>query len=246
MFKYQTQPILLRDILRDGWKLYNDSIKYLWIWSFLIALCYIIPTALGYIGIYHIDRFKNFHFSWPGLVIFFVSLFISTYFIIVVLNIINTIATEQKPNFVKSLGFGLSTLPILYLGNIIYYLLIVMGTILFLFPAVFLWILLVMFIPLILFERLGLIDSYVTSAKMVWGSWWQTFIALLIPAAITYLLRNLLRIPGWDVSIVFAIDAIVMTLVMPYFYTVLMVQYNNLKMRYVLPRRETDMTRLQS
>lgn len=246
MFKYQTQPILLRDILKDGWTLYNESIKYVWIWSFFIALMYIIPAALGYIGIYHIDSNKNFHFSWPGFFIFFISLFITTYLIVVVLDIINTIGSDQKVSLQKSFSLAFYKLPMLYLANIIYYIVIVIGTILFLFPAVFLWILFVMFIPLMIFENLGVLESYVTSAKMVWGSWWQTFIALLIPSSITYLLRNVLRLPGWDVATVLGIDIVVMTLVMPYFYTVLMVQYNNLKLRYSMPKAESNLTRLQS
>lgn len=246
MFKFQTQPILLRDILKDGWTLYNESIKYTWFWSFIISLLYVIPAALGYVGVYHIDRYKTLHFSWPGFFIFFIFLLISTYFIILLLHTIYLLGTQQKTDLKASFALAFRMLPHLYGGNLIYYIIIVLGTILFLFPAVFLWILFIMFMPLMLFEGQGLVESYVTSAKMVWGNWWQTFVALFIPSSITYVLRNLLRLPGWDSSVVFAIDVVVMTIVMPYFYTVLLVQYNNLKIRYLEPKPETDVTRLQS
>ena len=68
------------------------------------------------------------------------------------------------------------------------------GGLLFVIPSIFLGILLIFYIPLILFENANLMNVFVKSAKLVWGNWWRTFgISLLfwiIPTVLLFVFAS--------------------------------------------------------
>ncbi len=58
-----------------------------------------------------------------------------------------------------------------------------LGTIAFILPGIFVFILLSMAQPLVLLEDKGIIESLKGSCKLIWGKWWNTF-AIMFPLLI--------------------------------------------------------------
>lgn len=64
---------------------------------------------------------------------------------------------------------------------------------------IYIYFLLIMYIPLILTENQGIIAAFKKSAMLVWNNWWHTFIVFMIPwlcyVVLLMLLRGIFKIP---------------------------------------------------
>lgn len=246
MFKFEPHPLTISGILKSGWELYKYVFHVVWIWSLIVSIIYIIPPLFGFIGFYHVDDLQHIHFSWVGLLLFISLLFVWTFFITVLFHAIYLMAIDHKTNFKESLKVASNKLLSLYSAMLIYYFAVLVGVAFFLFPGVLIWVLFAMFLPLIVLENQSIYNAFDGSARLVWGNWWQTFIVLIIPALISYAVRNLAQLTTVENYWTLGLDVIIMTIIMPYFYTVLLVQYHNLKLKQQIPQATEQVPRPQS
>lgn len=228
---YETQPQTISRVLLNSWKLYKLSFKNVWFWSLIVSVVSSIHRMMGYVGIYVLDSENKFYFSWEALVSLAIALFIGSFFVPLILSQINMIATLNESDLKTSIYIVIKKFFPIYAAIIIYNILFFLGVYLYLLPAIFIWILFVMFVPLILFDNVSFVQAFIRSAKMVWGNWWQTFFVFLVPMCLLYLLRDSLHFILKD-SIFFAVfDLVILTFVTPYLYSVMLIQFNNLKMK---------------
>ncbi len=88
----------------------------------------------------------------------------------------------------------------------------------------------------ILFENNKIIQSIKASIKLVWGHWWRTFGILLVPIIIIFLITQIFNLLMSLVMPRIGIAAnisnlCVLTLLYPWFNSVILVQFNDLRFR---------------
>jgi hypothetical protein len=229
MYKLATSPLTLSEIFKHSWKLYKSSLGPVFIWSLIIAIIHVLPFTFQVVNFYQRDITGHLVFSWLGLFLFLVFLFIQIFFLIILFYSIYSIAKEQKVDFPTLLKVTRRETINLYLAMVIYFIILYISIVLLILPAIFFAILFSMLLPLIVIEHHSVYNSFIRSAQMVWKHWWQTFFALVIPYSITYLVRSLVKFTPWLGKWMFLVDVILLLFLMPYFYSVLLVQFNNLK-----------------
>jgi hypothetical protein len=236
MYKLATAPLPISRIYKCGWDLFKSSFWYVFIWFLIIAILRAIPLIYQYVSYYQRDITGHLVFSWKGLVLFLVLIFIETFFIGVGFHSIYSIAKNQKIYLFKTLNVALKKWIPLYVAMLAYFVLVNLGILLLLLPSIFLAVLFSMVPPAILLEPLGIYDSFRSSARLVWHQWWQTFMVMLIPYSITYLATSLAKFTPWLGKWVYVGDIILLAIALPYFYAMVLVQFNNLKIIESLPK----------
>lgn len=246
MFKLETAPLTLSGIYKNGWELYKASIFNVLLWSFILAIIHILPLLYNYVGFYRISPDNSFHFSFVAFFVFLVLLVVESFFIILLLQGMYTTGTEQRVDYPATFSLARILLLNVYAGNIVYFALVNVGMLLFVIPAVFVAVIFVMYLPFLIFDKVSIYNAFSGSARLVWGSWWQTFFALFIPYALLYLVRNIGKVSPNGNQWLYLFDLIMLTIVVPYIYAIIIVQYNNLKIIKSLPEAISQRPRTQS
>ncbi len=247
MYKLKNVPLTISGILKDAWELYKPSLLPLLPWAIIISIIHIVPFLYGFVGFYEVNAKGHLVFSWLALLVYVGLLIVEAYFVSVLLYTGQLIATEQKVNYKIVFGYAKSKIFTLYFSMLLYFLAINIGVFLLILPGIFMAILFSMFLPFIVIERQGIFQSFESSARLVWGFWWQTFFVIIIPYILSYLLRNFIRFTPWADQIwLLLIDAFILSFFIPYFYAILLVQFHNLKFIKSLPSPTSDQHRLQS
>jgi hypothetical protein len=88
----------------------------------------------------------------------------------------------------------------------------------------------------ILFEQNKTIAALKSSIQLVWGNWWRTFIALLVPVIIIFIAAQIMNFlvalvaPNLSLTTNVA-NVAVLTVLYPLFNSLILVQFNDLKLR---------------
>jgi hypothetical protein len=236
MYKLATTPLPLSGIFRSGWDLFKSSFWYVFIWFLIIAILRVVPVIYQYVSYYHQDITGHLVFSWKGLVLFLIIVFIESFFVGIGFHSIYSIGKEQRIDLPKSLKVALNKWIPLYVAMLAYFVLINLGILLLLLPSIFLAVLFSMVPPAIVLEPLSIYESFRSSARLVWHHWWETFIVMLIPYSITYLATSMAKFTPWLGKWGYLGDIILLTIALPYFYSMILVQFNNLKTIEALPK----------
>ncbi|MFT3742381.1 MAG: hypothetical protein QM752_06950 [Gammaproteobacteria bacterium] len=115
----------------------------------------------------------------------------------------------------------------------------IVGAILFM---IYVSLLVVFFLPLILLDHYKIRESIVLSIKLVYGNWWDTFLVFLVPGLLSFfclLIGSL--IAGLTVQNPFATNltmVFLLTFLYPLLFSTLLVLYNDLKLRQIIPPQE--------
>lgn len=100
------------------------------------------------------------------------------------------------------------------------------------FPGVFVSILLLFCMPLVILDHCGWMDAIKKSCQLVWGYWWNTFFVMVVPMLISIFLIAVITAIAKNNQILLAVmNVVVMSFFTPFFYAVLLVQFNNLKLK---------------
>jgi hypothetical protein len=234
MYKLETKPLIVFGVFKSSWQLYKSVIFYILPITTLLTLAYVIPSYFGYIGLYRREPNNPFTFSTTALVFFLLLLIIEAYLIAVLFYTIYLHATETKIDHLVPYRYAAKILWPFYFVLLIYYAATDIGFAYIFLPAIFIAVLLSMCIPYALLEKQGLM-ALVSSARLVWGHWWQTFIALALPFFLIYIARNIIKFTSLMGKWPFVVDTIFLILFSPYYYSVLFVQFMNLKTIRALP-----------
>lgn len=131
----------------------------------------------------------------------------------------------------------------LVLAVICFMLVVAIGTVLLIVPGVILMVSLYMFLPAIMLDGKGIVESLKYSHGLVWGNWWRTAATATIALIIVYLLffvvgiaaGLIFAVTGVDPAAIFLVQAITMLLggllITPFFVALYLEIYRDLKMR---------------
>lgn len=107
-----------------------------------------------------------------------------------------------------------------------------LGLLLLIFPGVFMFVLLIMVQPLLLFDDHGIISSIKSSCKLIWGNWWRTFTVIspimFLGYWLNYFTVYAVSNQKWSMLVINLLAAAVFY---PLFYACLITIFNDLKMR---------------
>ncbi len=229
---YENDPLPIDDIFKKSWKLYISTIKYVWLWSFLNSMLFLTSDYFEVTTITNLIHWKYFSFGINALLISTVFFLIWSFLRTALMVHMHYFALNRQKNFLKSITTSLKKLIPVTIASIIYEILTVASVFLFILPAIFLGILLFMYLPLIVFEKESIIQSFIKSAKLVYGTWWETFFIMVIPSGAIYLIRELIRRYFISHIPLLIFNILLLTLfLIPYSYALLLIQFNNLKIK---------------
>jgi hypothetical protein len=154
-----------------------------------------------------------------------------------------SIAQNQRIGLGDSISQVAPRVGTILLAGIGFVVAIALGFVLLVIPGLILMVSLYMFLPAILLDGKGSIESLTYSHKLVWGNWWRTMAIVTIALIIMYVLFLLV---GLAIGLLFAftgVDLVMMflvnigttiiggLLVMPFFTALYLEIYRDLKMR---------------
>lgn len=154
-----------------------------------------------------------------------------------------SIAQSNRYGVGKCLAFVAPRVITLVLALILYMLAVAVGMVLLVVPGLILMMSLYMFLPAIVLDAKGPIDSLKYSHKLVWGNWWRTAAIATIAVVIIYVLMILvglviglvMMVTGFDPVIAFLLEACTTVLggllITPFFIALYLEIYRDLKMR---------------
>ena len=143
------------------------------------------------------------------------------------------LATDPNYSLQRSIRFVLSKYLIIFSCVLVVYIATVTGLFLFIIPGIFIGILFIFSLLFVLFEDSGWLSAIKRSCKLVWGNWWRTFAVIIAPALLLVVIQNVISliIGIHYIWINILVISLVMSALKPYFDAVLLVQFNDLKLR---------------
>jgi len=226
MFKFADKPQTIFEVLTDSLTIYKQTFLRVWYWAVIIPLLSSLPLFLGL-------SVEKTGFTISQFVLMFAIMLIAAFFMTVLLHRIYCLATIENPNISETINLAKNKWPTVFLAMFITTVLSFIGFMFFIVPGIFLSIMFMFYLPLILFDNTGVVDSIKGSFKLVWGSWWFTFAVIFLPTLIFVLVTSIISlIFGKNVAYWSAIvDIVLVTVFTPFIQSIILVQFNNLKLR---------------
>lgn len=227
-FSKHSQPIV--NILKDSFEFYKLTfVKIAWIvaiLSFFLSLLMFRRTTSGIQGVEEL-------LTWKNIFLFIIMTGISSFFMAAILHHMYMLVREKKDKLADSFDLAKEKWPTVFGMAMIVAITIFVGFSALFIPGVFLMILLMFCFPLILFENKNIIESIQGSVQLVWGNWWRTFLVIIYPLGLIMLLSVLMSLETGIGNSFASLLASVMvgTLTIPWLSAVILVQYNDLKLR---------------
>lgn len=184
MFTLKSEPQDKLSILQQGFHLYKHIFWLALPYSLLASIFIFIPQLF-------IDINPPFHLIQLGQnTLFVVSAIICWLLGLVFLSALMFriyCITQQLPlTFINSLSHALFKLiPLLLLG-ILYALMVVSGTLFLIIPGIILTISLMFSFILFLTDNQNVLQTLLTSHRLVWGHWWHTLFVVSFPLLVDF------------------------------------------------------------
>lgn len=230
MFVFANRSKSVVDVLIDAYRLYRDTFKYAWYWSFGLILISTIPQINRALSAQKLT-FTEWGPALVQLLFLIMLLLISAYFTIMLMLSIFNAVTDRLPvkECVKKANEKWWTVSI---AMILISLLALLGLMLFVLPGIIISLFVLFYLPLILFENDGIVDSILKSCQLVWGNVWQIFLAMLVPVVIMVSgLFFIRKFVDGDMIAFILVRIIYMTFFMPFLSAMVLVLFNDVKLR---------------
>lgn len=240
------QPVSIAKLLDLSFRLYFASFKSLLGLSVILSAAYILfayftvdllTPAAGAEGT--AAEFAPDFTGFLGAMSVFVLL--TFIFYGAVIYRIDNVANQRSDSLGESLTAAIQKLPTVAWALLLYYLAIFVGSLLLVIPGLILGLSLSFFLFFIILDGLSGFDSLTASHKLVWGHWWRTMGVYMAPGilmVIFYAMVGFLNVAMADEAQGaqgFGVEDIITNtltgIVMPYFYALGYVVFNDLKLR---------------
>lgn len=253
MFKFSGNKLSIAEVWEASFSLYKQTLSKIWFFIFImvifinIASWYLkslmpvqIPQQLPKLPV----GGALLLFMIVAVVLLLLILFISA----VVLHRMYNMVTQANYDLSNSITYVLSKYLIMVVSMLIVgcvmlvpiviaglltalsqpFMVLVLLAELFIIFSLFLF----MFnIPAILFDNKGCLDAIKSSAQLVWGNWWRTFLIFVVPLLLIFILDLVIMLIKnmWIYSLGNILLATFITF--PFIKAVILVQFNDLKLR---------------
>ena len=240
MTLFLSQPQSVLGVIDNSLKVYRAT--FLKVLPFSIP--YAIITAIPSLLLFHIIAIPSLN---TVLFISTISIGCALISLLLVAVIYARIFFEvQKENrgYNASFKLAFSKYPIYLISSVVYFVINVVGFLFFVLPGVFFSVYFCFYFIMILFEQEDVVESFWRSTSLIKDHWWRTLGALIIPVIV---LTLILRVMEWfsGLRLVFlthfpsfekavhghCITVAIMAILMPWFLSVMLCQYQDLKLR---------------
>jgi hypothetical protein len=240
MFRFSTAPQSLGEVLSDSLKLYRNSLLGVLPLSVLIIFIGSLPSIMQLISGQPVAAPADMQqfMRLPNLLITVVEILITPVLMAILIHGMRGLALGEGHSWSQSLQVVMGKLPAIFCAFILSSLLIVGGFMLFVFPGVFMSMMFMFCVPLVVLDNVGGIIALERSWTLVWGHWWATFVLMLVPMLISMMVMTLMMVIARQNQALFVLMSIAaMSFITPLFYAVLLVQFNTLKLHFLLKPR---------
>lgn len=253
-----SQPQGIGGVLDTAFQLYKASLGAVWPISLLLALAGMPPTLYRMIGGQSVPEIDSvgasvgfnlgFNPADPvGSVVGLLSAILTMWTMSALYLKQRAVGTGEQFGIGAALQAALKRLGPLFVASILFLLAVLIGLLLLVVPGLILMVSLMMYMPLLLFENKGALDSLTGSHKLVWGNWWRSsailavalilvmviFVAVIVVVAVA---APFLGLAMEDVTMVTLITELVFNaafnvFLMPFITAVMIALYWDLKLR---------------
>ncbi len=245
MYTYATQPQSIGKVLDNGFKLYTFSFTKVFGLALIAAVATNLPNIM-ISGLRSEDPTIVLQALQSYFWVFPVMMIIGIIFFNTMIFRIDSAVKDPAKGVGVALGVGLRKAVLVIVASILYTLAVMLGLILLVIPGLILSLSLLFYAALIVVDDEGIIASLTKSHRLVWGDWWRTMTVFLIPAIFFIVLYVILGfIVGLMVSRVLPlaesveaagrfmgiVSILVSAVGMPLFYSIMLAQLNDLKLR---------------
>ena len=234
MFQFIDKPSTVLQIYKQSFALYKEVFAKIW---YVILLNFVIINTIQYLGSKSAVVTVGTNITKLGMVpwiYYIVGIILSMYFAAVVVHRVYHIAANQAVPLISSYAAVLRKLIFIVPTGIIAVILVSLGFILLWIPGIFLLFLFIFCLAAILFEDKKVFSAIKRSYQLVWGNWWHTFSSFILVAIIGLLFVVLLITLFKGTNSMWLIGgaaAAFFIIVGPLYFSIYMVQYNDLKLR---------------
>ncbi|OGT08055.1 MAG: hypothetical protein A2X78_05055 [Gammaproteobacteria bacterium GWE2_37_16] len=185
MFEFAKKDLSTWPILCDAFSLYLQTFSRTW----RVFLCYFIISVYyvsGYVGgIFPLNNFEKVRQEPLLMSFYFIGIiivaFVALYFKGVALHRMHEIVTRFDAKLSDSFAFVRHKYWRIWGNQFLVGTMVLAILFPLIVPGVFLGILLVLCIPLILFDDKSVTEAIKDSCGLVWGNWWHTLAAIVLP-----------------------------------------------------------------
>lgn len=251
MFNYAGNKQSIGEIWKSSLSFYKHTFGKIWYVALVMVLIMQLPRIFHLLPL-HTAQMAH---VTTGMMVSYVTILIASLLVgllmgAIILHRMDNLITDSNYSVKDSIVYSLSKYLIMLIATIIVYALLILafivlvglfgllgkagvifGVFLWLLFAVFVGILFLLNIPLILFDHKGSIGALKSSASLVWGNWWRTFVVIMVPALLFALLTVIIQAVARNPMANFIVAIILTMLFIPLLQGVILVQFNDLKLR---------------
>ena len=243
MFKFVDKTQAIIEVLSDAFALYRQTFNKVWYLALVIMIVVSLQRLMPILFAQDIanggEQTIGISMALLSIVFLLILMFISAFFVATILQRMKRLVRNPNEPVIVSFQLVREKIVTVFGAMLIITVLVMIGALLFVIPGIIIAILLIFYLPNILFNNDKIIDSLKNSIALISNikNWFRTF-AVLLPAGIimgvttpvlTMLMgkENLLgQILG---------EIVIATLVVPFINAVILVQYHDLRLRKNLP-----------
>lgn len=164
---------------------------------------------------------------------------VNVFFMGTVYHQMNGVLLKEPYTYRQSMRFMRSKYLTLLLADVLFMISMIVGALFFAIPAFILFIFLIPYIPIVLFNHKNAFSAYGLSFKLVWGNWWRTFILFFVPLIVMIivvffvsLIGGILQVALHGSRIVHGIvEGFLDAILIPYMVALMMAIWNDLTKR---------------
>lgn len=171
MYQLATSVQSISQVLDSGFKLYRESLKSVFLLSFLYGLLSIAPGIFG--GGYE-QAVMGVSSSMPNLYVSIITAVLGYMFYLAITKSIVAAAYSEQINNRDAVSFALRKTPTFILAIILYFLVVIVGMIFLLIPGFYFAGALGLFGVAIVVEELGALPAIKRSYFLVKNNWWRS------------------------------------------------------------------------
>jgi hypothetical protein len=245
MYQLPTTPRGIGQVIDSVFKLFRASFTSLLVFAVAGALLGVVPFAyLLSAGALEDPAVAANMGAMPGYWITVLCTFPLTFIIYgAAIARGESVAQGRKISVGAAVRQGLRHVVAMLVATILFGITVAVGLVLLIIPGLILMVSLYMFLPAIVLDGKGIVESLKYSHSLVWGNWWRTLAIVTIAFIIIYVLFVLIGIAagllfvavGFDLVVAFLVQAVTTLLVgflmTPFLIALYLEVYRDLKMR---------------
>lgn len=248
MFEFSKTKLSIPEIWKVSFYLYKQTIAKVWYLAFLMMAVLLTSISIstkmrGPVAAVSKEAGKAAaqvqpanplaHLTVSGVLINVIGIILALFIMAMILHRIYNLAANPDFKLSSSIQFVLSKYLIILSCMLLIYVIVSAGILLFILPGLFLGILFLFSLLFILFDDAGWLSAIKRSCQLVWGNWWRTFAVFIVPAIVITVIQNVIPFVFGikHVWLNIFIIALIISVLKPYLDAVLLVQFNDLKLR---------------